>query len=175
MAVDTALERASTFITIDADGEVTNGETIVVAGKTYTFNSTLGSSDGDVHVGADAAGHRANLIAAINLSDEGESSTGAGNDYAAAMTRNPHVHAVESGSTVVVYSIIPGAIGNLIPVTAGTSGVTVDNATLENGSGHLGDFFDGLFELNQINAEVATALRAFSTVEGGALEDIGTA
>lgn len=173
MAVDVALERASTFITIDADAEITDGETVVIAGKTYTFNDTLGADDGDVHVGADAAEHRANLVAAINLAGSGSSAAGTG--YAEAMTRNPAVYAVESGSTIILYSYIPGAVGNHIPVTAGTSAVTVDNATLENGSGNIGDFFDGLFELNQVNAELVDALRAFSPSEGGAVEDVGTA
>lgn len=174
MAVDVVLERASTTIVIDAAGEITDGETVVIAGKTYTFNDTLGEDDGDVHVGADADEHRANLVAAINLAGSGSSAAGTG--YAEAMTRNPHVWAVDDGvDTITVYSMVPGAIGNLIPVTAGTSGVTVGNATLENGSGNVGLFFDGLFELNQVNAELVSALRAFSPVEGGAVEDIGTA
>jgi hypothetical protein len=167
MAHLSTLEYASATITIDAAGEVTEGETVVVAGKTYTFNATLGADDGDVDLGADADGHRANLTAAINLG------AGSGTAYAAAMTRNPHVHAVDDGvDTITLYALIPGAIGNLIPLTAGTSGVTVSGALLTNGAGHIGDWFDDLFATNQISSELVDALRQFSVVEGGALDGV---
>ena len=171
MAIDTTLARASTFYTIDAVGEITNGETIVVAGKTYTFQDTLTDSDGNVHIGADIAATVTNFLAAINLSNEGESAVGAGTDYAASMTRNANVFAYLTSATVLtIYAHVPGEIGNFITCTVGTSGVTLDNATLENGSGNIGDFFDGLFDLNQINAEVQTALRPFSTSVGGSVD-----
>lgn len=151
--------RASTFYTIDAVGEITNGETIVVAGKTYTFQDTLTDSDGNVHIGSDIAGTRSNFIAAINLSNEGESAVGAGTDYAASMTRNAEVHAYESGDTVVIRAHAPGAQGNRIPCTVGTSGVTLDNATLENGSGSLAVWAEELLQYNQINSEVQSHLK----------------
>ena len=37
--------KASTFYTIDAAGELTNGETVVIAGKTYTAQATLTDSE----------------------------------------------------------------------------------------------------------------------------------
>lgn len=156
MAVDTALVRASTFYTIDADADITDGETLVIGGKTYTFQSTLTNSDGNVKIGADHQATIANAVAAINLG------SGAGTAYAAAMTRNPCVYAVESEDTLTVYALVPGAIGNVIPVTVGTSAAAVDNATLEGGTGNIADFFEGLFALNQINAEVQQALKPFT-------------
>ena len=160
MAANETLVRASTFITIDADGEVTDTETIVVGGKTYTFDATVDTDDGDVHVAADAEGHCKNLVAAINVSDEGENGVADGTDYAVAMTRNPCVYAEFDGVDIVTLrALVPGSIGNVIPVTAGTSGVTVDNATLENGEGNIAGFVEGLLDLNQINSEVQSALK----------------
>jgi hypothetical protein len=41
MAINTtALVKASSFITIDADADITEGETLVIGGKTYTFNAS---------------------------------------------------------------------------------------------------------------------------------------
>jgi len=162
MAIDTALVRAESFFTIDATADITDGETLVIAGKTYTFNDTLGSSDGDVHIGADVQGIISNIVAALNLSNEGESAVGAGTDYAAAMTRNPGVHGVEGTDTLTCQALIPGALGNLIPLTIGTSAAEVDNAVLEAGSGNEADFFEGLLALNQINSEVIAALKPFT-------------
>jgi hypothetical protein len=70
MAINTtALVKASSFITIDADADITEGETLVIGGKTYTFNATLGSSDGDVQLGAAGAYalSAAAVAAAVNL------------------------------------------------------------------------------------------------------------
>lgn len=159
--------RASTFYTIDAVGEITNAETIVVAGKTYTFQATLTDVDGNVHIGADIAATRSNFIAAINLSNEGESAVGAGTDYAASMTRNAEVHAYEIGVFVVIRAHAPGAQGNRIPCTVGTSGVTLDNATLENGAGSLAVWAEELIAQNQLNSEVLSHLSILTPAVDG--------
>lgn len=159
MAIATALVRASTFFTIDADIEITEGETLVIAGKTYTFNATLGSGNGAVHLSGGHQGCIQNVVAAINLSNEGESAVGAGTDYAVATTRNESVHAVEGTDTLTINALVPGAIGNHIPCTIGTSAATLDNATLQGGEGNIGTFFDDLFRLNQINSEVQQELK----------------
>jgi len=153
--------KASTFYTIDAAGELTNGETVVIAGKTYTAQATLTDSDGNFHIGATIADTVANLVAAINLSNEGESAVGAGTDYAASMTRNTMVHAQMDTAQEVVTIIAhaPGEQGNYIPCTAGTSGVTLDNATLENGAGSLAVWAEEMFAYNQINSEVMSHLK----------------
>jgi hypothetical protein len=165
MAQDATLVRASTFYTIDADADITDGETLVIAGKTYTFQTTLTDTDGNVYTDGTHEVSRANLVAAINLTGT------AGTDYADSMTRNGSVFAVDDGvDKVTVYAHVPGTIGNTIPVTVGTSAAAVDNATLEGGTGNVGDFFDGLFALNQINSEVVSALRPFSVVEGGLVD-----
>lgn len=174
MAFDVTLERANATITLDAAGEATNAETVIIAGKTYTFLATLTDSDGNVHIGSNVAGTVDNLVAAINLSNEGESAVSAGTDYAASMTKNTRVFATRVAATGVItlYAKVPGDVGNLIPLDAGTSTITIGNAVLENGVGDVGSFFDGLFELNQINAELTAALRQFSPVEGGFLDGV---
>lgn len=162
MSLNTAVPvKASTFYTIDAVGEVTNAETIVIAGKTYTAQATLTDVDGNYHIGATIADTVANLCAAINLSNEGESAVGAGTDYAASMTRNTMVHATMDAAQEVltITAHAPGAQGNYIPCTVGTSGVTLDNATLENGAGSLAVWAEELLSLNQVNAEVMSHLK----------------
>lgn len=156
MATSVTLVRASTFYTFDADAEITNGETLVIGGKTYTFQTTLTNVDGNVRIGGDREETIANLVAAVGLGP------GAGTAYAAATTRNPAVYATPAEDRIDIHALIPGSIGNLIPCTVGTSGVTLDNGTLEGGAGNIGDFFDGLLRLNQINAEVFDALREFT-------------
>lgn len=172
MSVTTTLVGASQTLTLDDALEATDGETIVIGSKTYTFQATLTDVDGNVHIGADVAGTVSNLVAAINLSDEGESATSAGTDYAASMTRNPDVHAtwVVSTGVITVRSHVPGSIGNHVPLGQGTSTITLGGATLASGTGNVGDFFDDLFQYNQINGEVGSHLRPFSAVEGGKLD-----
>jgi len=172
MASDTTLVRATGTITLDDAAEATDGETVVIAGKTYTFRATVGALDGSVHIGATVADTVLNLVAAINLLPAtGETGT-EGVDYGAAMTRNESVYATHVAATGVItlHAHVPGAIGNAITLTAGTSGVTVSGGVLASGTGNVGDFFDGLFALNQINSEVIAELRPFSAVEGGMLD-----
>lgn len=173
MAVDTTLVRASQTITLDAAGEATDGETIVIGSKTYTFRATVGALDGSVHIGAAVADTVDNLVAAINLdATEGETGSGAGTDYGTNMTRNPDVYATRDAATGVITlrAHIPGSIGNHIVLGQGTSTITLGGSTLASGTGNIGDFFDGFFELNQLNSEVVAALRPFSAVEGGKLD-----
>jgi hypothetical protein len=162
MASAVTLVRASTFFTLDDDTDITDGETLVIGGKTYTFQDTLTNVDGNVHIGADIQGTIANAVAAINLSNEGESAVGAGTDYAAAMTRNGSVFAVESADTLTVIAQVPGQIGNHIPVTVGTSAGAVDNATLEAGSGSIAAYLASVRELTEIGSELMTHFRFLS-------------
>ncbi len=169
MSLATAVPvKASTFYTIDAAGELTDGETVVIAGKTYTAQATLTDSDGNFHIGANIAATVTNLLAAINLSNQGESAVGAGTDYAASMTRNASVHARLTSATVLtIVAHAPGAQGNHIPCTVGTSTVTLDNATLENGAGSLAVWAEELFQYNQINAEVMSHLKLLTPAVDG--------
>ena len=155
MASSVALVRAFADYTIDADTDITDAETLVIAGKTYTFQASLTNVDGNVALGAAGAFALTaeNLIAAINLG------SGAGVKYAAAMTRNPCVHAVQQSATVVrVYALMPGSWANVVPVTIGTSAAAVSGATLASGSGNIASFIESVLALNQINSEVISEI-----------------
>lgn len=156
-----ALVHAETFYTFDADGEVVNAETMVIAGKTYTFQDTLTNTDGNVHIGATRVETIANLCAAINL----DGSATAGTDYAAAMTKNTEVVAIPGTDTITIRALAPGTAGNRIPATVGTSGVTLDNATLEAGAGDFGIFIVSVLDMNQINSEVQAELKRLTPLE----------
>ena len=69
--------------TLTLAGVALNNETVVMAAKTYTFQTALTDVNGNVLIGADAAASIANLIAAITLG------AGAGTTYAASMTVHP--------------------------------------------------------------------------------------
>lgn len=156
-----SLAFAESFYTFDADAEIANGETVVIAGKTYTFQDTLTDSDGNVHIGSDRAETIANLVGAVNL----DGSATAGTDYAASMTKNPQVIAIAATDRITIRASMPGTLGNRIPLTVGTSAVTVDNATLENGAGDPHYFLDSVLDLNQINSEVQAELKQLTPEE----------
>lgn len=140
--------------TLTFAGNAANTETVVVGGKTYTFQGTLTNVDGNVLVGADAAASAQNLYDAINLSGT------AGTQYATAMTANTRVKAsAVTATTVVVKAKTAGEVGNLIASTETMTNGSWGAATLASGAGNVDDFVDGLLSLNQVNAELQTELR----------------
>lgn len=91
----------------------TDGDTVVIGSKTYTFQDTLTNVDGHVKIGASAAASQVNLVHAINLNG-GTSGT----DYAAAMTKHPYVTIGEfSSNAAVVTAKSGGTDGNAIATT----------------------------------------------------------
>lgn len=61
--------------TLTVATQPTDGDTVVISGVTFTFKTTLGSTAGNVLIGADAAAARANLKLAV------EKGAGAGTNY----------------------------------------------------------------------------------------------
>lgn len=140
--------------TLTFTGQPLNTETVVVGGKTYTFQSSLTNVDGNVAIGADAATSIDNLYAAINLG------SGAGTAYAAAMTANTRVKATsETATTLVVKALTAGEVGNLIASTETLTNGSWGAATLASGSGNTDAFVTSLLNLNNINAEVMFELK----------------
>lgn len=134
--------------TLTLTGNLSNGDTVVIGGKTYTLQTTLTDVDGNVAVGASAAATIDNLYAAINLSGT------AGTQYAASMTENEKVEAYsETDTTLVVRAKIPGSIGNHVPTTETSATASWGAATLASGTGDIGQFIDSLLDNNQLNAE----------------------
>ena len=114
MALDYTLTRAVGVFTVTDNFDDT--ETLVVGGKTYTVNATVGTTNGSVHLGADAEGTLQNLMAAINLDPTGGETGVADADYASGMTINAEVYAVSASATVLtVWAYTPGSVGNLLP------------------------------------------------------------
>lgn len=149
MAMDYTLSMATGVLTFT--GQPLNTETVVIAGKTYTFQSALTDSDGNVAIGATTAESVANLAAAIDLG------AGAGTAYAASMTRNPEVAVVSSTATVLTVGA-PGAASDRIPTTETLTNASWGGATLSGGAGSIPFFAVRLLKLNQINAEVTTEI-----------------
>lgn len=156
----TTLVKASTFYTGNADADITDGETVVIGGKTYTFDATPADTDGIVtHVTGIVANLTA-LAAAVNLT--------AGGAYAASMTKNLYCDAVypaavsgqTAAETLQVVGRTSGAVGNLITATIGTSALTLDNATLENGAGDIDAAINELQAGAQLNSDVLSFLDA---------------
>ncbi len=116
--------------TITGDGtNVTNLDTVVVNGKTYTFQDTLTNVDGNVKIGASAAASLTNLFRAIN-------GTGgvAGTDYALATVAHTTVDATNpTGTTVVVTAKTAGAAGNAYTLTEASTHLTVSGALFTGG------------------------------------------
>lgn len=107
----------------------TNGETVTIDGKTYTFQATLTEVDGNVFIGTDLETSLANLKAAINLE------AGGGSLYANATSLHPTVTATASDTTTLtVEAKVGGPGGNDIAVSDTASNADWDNANLTGGA-----------------------------------------
>lgn len=158
MAVNHTLVHATGVFTVTDNFDDT--ETITIAGKVYTINATVGTSDGSVDLGTDAEGTLANLAAAIDLNPTGGETGVADADYASGMTINPDVIVVSVTATVLtVRSKAPGTVGNSLVSTDTHGEGSWGASTLANGAGDLESWLTSLFALNQINSEVSSELR----------------
>ena len=115
--------------TLTLDVLPTNGDTLTVDTKTYTFQTVLTDVDGNVAIGASLtlAQARLNLVAAFDRSGI------AGVDYAASMKTHPTVSMDDfSGSQAVLTAKESGAGGNAIVTTETFTALTnvFDAATL---------------------------------------------
>jgi len=96
-----------------------NGATTTIAGKTYTFETTLTNVDGNVLIGASIAATLVNLMAAVNLG------SGAGSLYAASMSANPNCTVTATLSPSISFvANLPGSAGNSL-TCLGTLGYPV--------------------------------------------------
>jgi hypothetical protein len=126
---------------VAADGVLTaasqpsDGDTVVIGTKTYTFQTTLTDVDGNVHISAvDASGSLDNLIAAITLG------AGAGTAYANSMTLHPTATAAAgAGDTMDATAKEAGTAGNSIATTTpiAVGGLSWAAATLTGGAGDV--------------------------------------
>jgi hypothetical protein len=129
-------------------GNPTNGEAVTIAGKTYTFQSTLTNSDGNVLIGTNAATSLDNLVAAIEVG------RGAGTIYAAATTPNQNAYVSGNGPRGTLWftcsAIVPGLAGNSLAASGSapiswsnggsfTGGSSADEFTVTIGANSNGD------------------------------------
>lgn len=139
------------------------GEVLVIGGKTYTFNTTVGTTDGSVHVGAGEEEDLQNLCAAVNLDPTAGSTGVADADYASGMTENPDVVCTGLTATTITFTAkTPGTVGNFIPTTdTHGEGTWAGGAVvMENGVGDLESWLLSELELNQLSSEVISDLRS---------------
>lgn len=106
-----------------------DAETVVINGKTYTYEATLTEADGNVKLTGVAATTATNLLNAIN--DSGGTK---GTDYATANVADVHVDAVASGDNIDVNAKFMGAAANKIVIdVSDATNVTVGAAVLAGG------------------------------------------
>jgi hypothetical protein len=78
LGMDVYVSNNLTFTaTLDLATQPTDNDTVTIGGQVFTFKTTLGSTAGNVLIGASAAAAQANLISAVN------GSAGAGSTYVA--------------------------------------------------------------------------------------------
>lgn len=113
--------------TLTMDTQPTDGDTVTVDTKTYTFQNTLTNVDGNVKIGASLTATQQNLVAAFSNTGE------PGTDYAVATVTHPSVEIddfVTNNAVLTAYEA--GVAGNSIVTTETfTAGTNVfDAATL---------------------------------------------
>lgn len=116
--------------TLTFSAQPANNDTVVIDGKTYTFQTVLTNVNGHVLLGANEAAAIANLQAAMTLGP------GAGTVYAAATTLDSNFTAVVSGSTIVATASQAGTAGNSITTTASSANCSWGAGTLLGGAGN---------------------------------------
>lgn len=120
-------------ITATSNGNPSNGDTINVAGKEYTFVTALTTDPGtvanEILIGSDGEDTLKNLRSAIN------GTAGAGTKYGTGTVKSTLVTAaapaVDTHATMVVTSILPGTVGEYA-LTEDATNITVSAATLEH-------------------------------------------
>jgi hypothetical protein len=108
-------------------GQPANTETVVINGKTYTFQTVLTNTDGNVLIGANLAASITNLADAINLG------SGSGTTYAAATTLNADVAGLASATLLTVTAKLGGTDGNAVTTTDTVANASWGGATLSGG------------------------------------------
>lgn len=125
----TADDIEATGVLTFSGGNALDTETVTLDVKTYTFNTILGSDDGDVLIGATASDSIDNLVAAVTLG------AGGGTTYAAATTLHPTVTASAGvGDTMDVVAKTGGTGGNSIATTEGLTFGSFGGGTLSGGA-----------------------------------------
>lgn len=127
------LNVVSSFASAAAGGVLTSaanysdGDTVTIGSRVYTFNTVLAAGDGKVKIGASEAASITNLVNAIN-----KSGGTPGTDYNVTAA-DPNVTAAAAAHTVTVTAINKGYGANAVASTT-TSAATWGSATLTGGT-----------------------------------------
>lgn len=117
--------------TLTVTGNAVNAETVVIDGKTYTWDSALANTDGHVKIGATVALSLVNLFNAINNNGAGVKGT----DFATVMTTHPSVTAdLVTATTLRVRAKVGGTAGNAKATTETMTLGSWGAATLTGGN-----------------------------------------
>ena len=112
--ITTNVPAVASTATVSATGLPSAGETINVAGQTYTFRATLTGAN-DVLIGGTLAATMANLAAAVN------GTAGAGTTYGTGTTANANASAVVNGSVLNLTAKTAGTAGNSLALSSTSS------------------------------------------------------
>ena len=112
--ITTNVPAVASTATVSATGLPSAGETIDVAGQTYTFRATLTGAN-DVLIGGTMAATMANLAAAVN------GTAGAGTTYGTGTTANANASAVVNGSVLNLTAKTAGTAGNSLALSSTSS------------------------------------------------------
>lgn len=118
----------------------TNGATVTIDGKTYTFQTTLTNVDGNVAIGATVNDSVDNLVAAIGVTATTRTGkVGPGVSYANSTTAHTTVDAdafyLLSTPDLMVSAKTPGAAGNSISISGTGAGADWNGQTTLVGGG----------------------------------------
>jgi hypothetical protein len=152
MASLVTLTAATSVLT--STGVFTNTQTVVCGGKTYTTQTSLTNSDGNVAIGADAATTLQNLKDAINL-------TGTpGTQYATLMTINPEVGATDkTATTLKIVAKAPGTIANTLGTTETQTNASWTSTVMAGGVGNVSDWATSALTQGGMNSDVLNMFR----------------
>ncbi len=113
--------------TLTSSGQVSDGNTVEIDGKTYTYKAALSDTDGFVQIGGTQALSMENLRRAINLDGTG------GVNYAASTTLHPTVSATDTATTVDITAKVKGTEANAIILAELSATLDWDNPTMTGG------------------------------------------
>jgi hypothetical protein len=160
VGVDIPTASAATGTLTSTGVNVSNGDTVTIDVKTYTFQTTLTNVDGNVQIGGSAALSLSNLAGAINL-------TGTpGTDYALATTIHPTVYSSAiTATTLVGTAKTQGAGGNSIASTEIAVTLSWGAGTLAGGGSTLGGGVGALvLSPDQLPTATTAAIGAVTTL-----------
>lgn len=129
--------------TITSSGtNISDGDTITIGGKVYTFKTTLTPTEGEVLIGTNAADSLANLVYATT---EGSSGSNYGTKhYVATANVLAQVSHTASALTATITAVSVGLLGNKIIISTSATTLTLSNALLSSAATTLEGGIDAI-------------------------------